>query len=239
MPKYLFILSPPASGSTLLHELICRSDAVSPNNTVGTREGQTLSDVRGMMYDVGDRWDPNLEIDWAFVKQAWHKIWNSKKPILLEKSPPNLMRAPDIANAFQPASFICLVRNPYACAERAKQQGDNLTTTAESLVVQLKKQQENLVRLENTLLLTYEEICDSTNEVLTRLSGFLPELGTLDASGEFKSPNLVGSALPITNLNDRKIANLNQRDLDMLNAVFEPNRAVLVHFGYELISRPL
>jgi stage III sporulation protein SpoIIIAA len=39
---YLFILSPPFCGSTLLNEIISSSDNVSVNHTFGTREGQTL-----------------------------------------------------------------------------------------------------------------------------------------------------------------------------------------------------
>ena len=40
--KFLFILSPPYCGSTLLTELISSSGSVSVNNPFGTKEGQKL-----------------------------------------------------------------------------------------------------------------------------------------------------------------------------------------------------
>ena len=53
---YLFILSPPFSGSTLLNQIISSSKNVSCNNNIGTREGQTLPGVKKIMFDK-KRWD--------------------------------------------------------------------------------------------------------------------------------------------------------------------------------------
>ena len=44
-PKFLFILSPPYCGSTMLNQLISSSNNVSCNNNLGTREGQLLPGV--------------------------------------------------------------------------------------------------------------------------------------------------------------------------------------------------
>ena len=49
---YLFILSPPFCGSTLLNELISTSKNISCNNNIGTREGQTLPLVNDIMFDI-------------------------------------------------------------------------------------------------------------------------------------------------------------------------------------------
>ena len=37
--------------------------------------------------------------------------------MLLEKSPPNIIRTADIVNHFDPVKFVIMVRNPYAHAE--------------------------------------------------------------------------------------------------------------------------
>ena len=115
--KYLFILCPPYSGSTLLNELISTSNNVSSNNNQGTREGQKLPSVKKIMFDHDDRWNIGLKYDWEFIKKEWLKHWDISKPILLEKSPPNLIRAFDIQSCFQPCYFICMIRNPYAFCE--------------------------------------------------------------------------------------------------------------------------
>ena len=53
--QFLFILSPPYAGSTMLNQLISSSNNVSCNNNLGTREGQLLPQVRNFMF----RKDPN------------------------------------------------------------------------------------------------------------------------------------------------------------------------------------
>ena len=58
--KYLFILSPPFSGSTLLNQIISSSKNVSCNNNIGTREGQTLPGVKKIMFDK-KRWDEKTD----------------------------------------------------------------------------------------------------------------------------------------------------------------------------------
>ena len=48
--KFLFILSPPYCGSTLLNDIISTSKNVSSNNYLNTREGQTLPEVKQFMF---------------------------------------------------------------------------------------------------------------------------------------------------------------------------------------------
>ena len=65
--KYLFILSPPFCGSTLLNQLISTSKNVSCNNNIGTREGQTLPEARNIMFE-NNRWDSNVSLPWERIK---------------------------------------------------------------------------------------------------------------------------------------------------------------------------
>ena len=98
--KFLFILSPPYCGSTLLNSLISTSKYVSSNNEIGTREGQTLPEVRNIMFGK-DRWNKDVEYSWDFIKKNWMKYWDQTKPILLEKSTPNIIRVQSIKKTFQ------------------------------------------------------------------------------------------------------------------------------------------
>jgi hypothetical protein len=110
--KFLFILSPPFCGSTLLNEIISLSDAVSVNHRKGTREGQKLPIIREITFDDPRKWDPSYEYNWAFIKKEWMKYWDTTKPVLLEKSPPNIVRPMQIVDNFQPAYFIIFLSQP-------------------------------------------------------------------------------------------------------------------------------
>ncbi|MDB9961682.1 hypothetical protein OAD62_06255, partial [Oceanihabitans sp.] len=76
---------------------------MSVNNELGTREGQTLPKVSKLIFNNSKKWDDSYAVNWNFVKTEWEKYWNLSRPILLEKSPPNLVRAKDISNCFKPS----------------------------------------------------------------------------------------------------------------------------------------
>jgi len=80
---FVFVLSPPFCGSTLLMELLCTSPAASATNYFGTREGQTLPTVRHILFDHDRRWDPALEIDWRFVRSEWMQYWDQTARVLI------------------------------------------------------------------------------------------------------------------------------------------------------------
>src|SRR4030095_14543472 len=115
--RFLFILCPPYSGSTLMHEIICSSPQVSPNNIFGTREGIALPEIRRLL-DHRKLWDERSKYPWPLIKKEWLRYWDTSKPILLDKSPANLIRASFIREHFRPASFIVMTCNPYAHCER-------------------------------------------------------------------------------------------------------------------------
>ena len=104
--KFLFILSPPHSGSTLLSEVLSLSENVSENNPVGTREGQQLPEVAPLLFRQSRRWEPDFKPDWPQIKRIWLKYWDVTRPVLLEKSPPNIVRAAELSIHFVPAFFI-------------------------------------------------------------------------------------------------------------------------------------
>ena len=74
--KYLFILSLPNSGSTLLSEILTTSKNVSANNTQGTREGQTLPTVRKLMFEHDEIWNEQFRLDWTYIQAEWRKYWD-------------------------------------------------------------------------------------------------------------------------------------------------------------------
>ena len=184
--KYLFILSPPFCGSTLLTQLISSSANVSCNNNIDTREGQTLPWAIDLMFQ-DNRWNKDTTLPWKKIKNIWHKYWDLSKPILLEKSPPNIMRTKEIRKNFSPISFICMVRNPYAqCESIIRRNGKSVAYAAKFALKCLEYQKLNIKNEKNLLFFTYEELCENTKEVTNNIISFISELKDIKSEKKLK-----------------------------------------------------
>jgi len=185
---FVFVLCPPFCGSTLLMELLCTSPAASATNYWGTREGQTLPTVRHILFDHDRRWDPELDIDWQFVRSEWMQYWDQTARVLIEKSPPHLLRARALEQNFEPARFLISWRNPYAHCEGWIARGIPASDAAARTIHCLQFQRRNL-ELKNALPLPYETVVDRPRECVASILRFIPELESLDWDREFHAHN--------------------------------------------------
>ena len=237
--KFLFILSPPYCGSTLLNQILSSSRAVSANHDKGTREGQKLPFVREVMYDIGGikRWDEALDFDWEFIKKEWMKYWDITRPILLEKSPPNIIRTQSIQNFFKPTYFIVFYRNPYAqCESIIRKYNATPIEAAKKTIRRLTYQKNNLESLRNTLQLSYEELTENPEQTILRFRAWLPELSDINIDQKFSAHNFKNKKMRITNLNDEKISKLTSKQVKGINSIFEEQEEILSFFGYKLLK---
>lgn len=234
--KFLFILSPPYCGTTLLNELICTSSNVSVNNPEGNREGQRLPELEPIMFSHGRRWDETVDFDWPYIKMVWMQHWDLRKTILLEKSPPNMVRATSILAHFTPAYFIIMYREPYAHCESLMRRGQRMNHhEAAGFVVRcLKKHIDNFRDLPHTLKIPYEFLTDHPAEAVKSIGLFLPELQDMDITREFMAHNLRNTPMMIHNLNQEKVSKLTSSDFFKLNEVFSREKELLELFGYTL-----
>ncbi len=233
--KFLFLLSPPYCGSTLLSQLISTSRSVSSNNNFGTREGQTLPNTRKILFDHDRRWDTALDYDWGYIKSVWFTYWDPSAKLWLEKSPPNILRAKSIAKEFTPAYFIVFYRNPYAhCESLVRRMKLDPVTAAKFAIECLRHQKSNIETLTNVLPLSYEELTGDTKNVLKKLTNFIPELERLNAEKIFSAHNLQSRPLKITNLNEQKLKLLTRKQIEEINVVFLAESRLLGYFGYSI-----
>lgn len=236
--KYLFILSPPYCGSTLLNELISTSPNVSVNNPFGTREGQSLPTVKKMMFEHDRRWDTTLDFDWQFIKKEWSKYWDRSKAILLEKSPPNIIRATSIHEAFPNSYFIIFYRNPYAHCESLMRRNNVTPGSAAEFAVQcLEYQRNNMLSKLNSISVSYEHLTTMPEKFRAQLLEFIPAIETIKFDHEFSAHNFKGKKMGIINLNREKINKLSQVQLDKINEVFLKHQEVLDFFAYKIIKK--
>lgn len=230
MSSYLFILCPPYSGSTLLWKLLDTSANVSSLPL----EGQFLPELESIMRDKP--WDADRLLPWPHIKQVWESYWDQSKPVLLEKSPPNLIRTRDILAHFEPVKFVVMARNPYAQAEGLMRRNHWTARRAANFSMMcLGKQMANARQLDDALVITYESLVQDPAQFCTKLVGFMPELSDLNYDASFEVHSIDGTVKrPITELNSKKIAALSVADIATMHAVFLQHKDVLDFWGYDL-----
>lgn len=229
MNSYLFILCPPYSGSTVLWKLVSTSEAVSALPD----EGQFLPEVKEVMRQ--NAWDPDLKLPWRMIKEVWDGYWDLDRPLLVEKSPPNLLRTDEIIEYFSPIYFLLMVRNPYAhCEGLMRRNKWNAQKAAQFAVRCLRLQAENVNKLNNVLSFTYEELVENPESLSKRIQSFIPQIGELKYGESFKIHSVDGTVeRGIVDLNQRKIHNLSINDLKQINDVLKANADIMDFWGYK------
>lgn len=246
---HLFLLSPPLSGSTVIGQIIATSPYVTA--FTGKGEGQFLPEAQPSLL-VDERWNPDYTPDWQHLKAIFYSYWLPSRRIRFEKSPPNVVRAIQLEQMFQPSYFLITIRNPYALIEGLLRRqwpfgqfGPQSSEAPPATASQAAKfwvhvanaQRHNLQTLQHTLLFTYEEIMDQPELVTQKIVAFLPELERLQPGAKVSSHNVTGR--PVTqlqNLNALKIQNLSESQIAEINQVLNQHEELLNYFGYELLN---
>lgn len=234
--KYLFVLCPPYCGSTLLQELLSSSSNVSPNNIFGTREGQSLPEFRKLV-DYRRTWEEDYQYPWRAIEMAWRSYWDRSKPILLDKSPANLIRVEAINQHFPRAYFVAMVRHPFAhCESLIRRDKMDAEAAARFALRCLKAQANNHQKKVSLLLIRYEDLVDQAQKIRRDLERFLPEISDIELNKAFKAHNFKNRRLPLTNLNEEKIKRLSETQKGVIRQVFAGHEKLLRKFGYSLIN---
>lgn len=235
MSKYLFVLSPPYSGSTVLWKLL----ATSPNVSALATEGQFLNSVRESMRSAP--WDTKRRLSWDKIKREWDNAWDRSKPILLEKSPPNLSRAHEIEKVFLPSYFIAMIQNPYAHCEGLVRRNSNLAEgmdgAAKFWVRCAQYQRRNIQGLSRIIHFTYETLTRNPWQVCEQMIEFIPELQQLDAEAPISTESVLGTGpKKIVNFTRLKIDLLSTKDILSINRILMDHRDLMEFFGYDYIE---
>ena len=183
-------------------------------------------------------WNRDQVLPWPDIKAVWKTYWDTSKPILLEKSPPNLIRTRDILAHFHPVSFIVMVRNPYAHCEGLMRRNQWTAKRAANFSMKcLQAQLKNSRELENTLVFTYESLVRSPANACSQLTAFMPGLGSLKHEASFEVHSVDGTlSRPIIDLNAKKIAALSVDTMEALNTIFRQHEETIKAWGYDFIS---
>jgi hypothetical protein len=199
-------------------------------------EGQFLPEVKEIMRR--SPWDSGEMLPWDRIKKVWDGYWDKSRPLLIEKSPPHLIRTKDIVKHFRPCYFLIMVRNPYAhCEGLIRRNNWSATRAAEFSVRCLRQQEKNSGELQHALCFTYEELGANPRAVSEKIQSFLPQIGALEYAGQFRVHSVDGiMEREIVDLNKKKINKLSIHEVAAINNVLERNLDVMAYWGYVLIE---
>ena len=235
--KFLFILTPPYCGSTLLNQILSTSNNLSCNNHLGVREGQLLPEVKNIMfYNKG--WHNEVTYPWEKIKKVWMKYWDQRKTILMDKTNTNIMRVQEIKEVFDNTFFLAMVRNPYAHVEGImRRNGATVEYAAQFALKCLRYQKENKEKEKNILFISYEDLCDNKYASVAKIKEFLPDLGNINSDLEFSAHNFkTEGKMKVQNLNNEKISKLSSAQMKEINSYFIKEKHLLSYFGYSIIE---
>ncbi|HEX5146179.1 MAG TPA: sulfotransferase, partial [Conexibacter sp.] len=108
------------------------------------------------------------------ISRSWAPYWDLERPLLLEKSPPNLVRTRLLQALFPGAAFVVVVRHPVAVALATEKWlgAPSRWVSAPSLLRHWLRAHElflsDAARLQRVLVVRYEELCAAPAQVLGR-----------------------------------------------------------------------
>ena len=189
--RIVFIGGLHRSGTSLLHRAVGAHPSISFFKDTGAKEdeGQLLQSV----YPPASRYggpgrfgfhpDAYMDESHALATAAnaerllaeWSRYWNMEAPLLVEKSPPNLIHTRFLQALFPNCFFIILLRHPVAvaCATEKWAPREGLGRLLEHWVICHEAFEADRPHLRRVTTVRYEDLVSSPGVVLERLWDFL------------------------------------------------------------------
>jgi hypothetical protein len=188
--KFVFICGLHRSGTSLLHTILREHPQVSgfANTGVPEDEGQYLQTVYPTIRESGGAgkfcFDPQAPLDErsSLVTEKnrkklfdqWGKHWDTSKPVLVEKSPCNLIRSRFLRAMFPNSYFIFLVRHPIVVSYATQKWSE---TSIQELFGHWTKahriMRDDMRKISRHILIHYEDLIADPNATLASIYRFL------------------------------------------------------------------
>ncbi len=247
LPKdktWVFLVGCYNSGTTLLAELLGQHPSISALST----EGHFITDQFVKDYDIGlpRMWVEREDLfrlteddhgpDPVRVKKEWAMRLDLKKPVLLEKSPPNSAKTRWLQQHFENAHFIGIMRNGYAVAEGITRKADpkHLINSwpIEKSVNQWKRSNEVLQQdaehLKRFIWISYEDLAEDTIGTLNKITDFIG-IENFEQFEAERNWSIHERDEQVRNMNAESIARLTP---EQIKCITEIGGEMLDEFGY-------
>jgi hypothetical protein len=108
------------------------------------------------------------------LRAEWSVYWDLAKPVLVEKSPPNLIRARFLQALVPSSAFVIITRHPVAVSiATQKWSKTSLSSLLRHWVAAHELFETDRPSLERVLVVSYEHLVTRTQECLDTVYGFL------------------------------------------------------------------
>ena len=221
MKKYIFILSPPYQGSTILYSLLDSSHYTTSFlevKNIWAGESQWLLKKNGDTNYEKSRWDPNYNLNMNLFNKLFIKYLDPNKKIYVEKSPPTICRAKKYEEYFSKLGevyFIINIRNPYSVKKKIN---------IEKWISFAKIQKKNIETLNNIIVTSYEEVVNNLDNVIAKIKNKIPELNDITNRYNKNIPGERGEKINkkyINRIIDKESKNkILKQNIDLLNFFF-------------------
>ena len=197
--RYLFLLGYPFTGTTAFHALLAQGANVSALDNVDGKAGHKalLSPNKEGWNKLGwkhryDRWSgPDSAFNWTELSEVYHSHWNLSLPLLVENSPPEMVRADALNRTFSPRGKVRFVVLAHSmCAHggeisNACDPSEGNRTSHSHCWAQRAAQAVDIARRfgDDAVIVRYEDLCLQWEETLQALESWEPLLGGISLLG--------------------------------------------------------
>jgi len=179
------------SGTSLAFRLLRRHPLVSGFSGTGTSEdeGQHLQTVYQPAKAFGGEGRFGFHAGAHLVEPAprraqadaealytqWSRYWDLRRPVLIEKSPPNLVRMRYLQSMFPHAHFVVIIRHPLevALAQRKRTRHQPLWSLLRHWFACYDTFSADAPRIDRLLVLRYEDLLSAPQRTLDQLLSFV------------------------------------------------------------------
>ena len=190
MPRrYLFIAGLHKSGTSVLHRLLRAHPDVSGFHDTGVSEdeGQHLQSVFPPALAFGGEGrfalDPRAHLteqsplvseqSRRSILAGWNRHWDLSKAVLVEKSPPNVVRARFLQALFPDSAFVFIVRNPIVTAlATQRRRGPGIVDLIRNWTAAYTTMIADLPNVERWALLRYEDLTAAPSTMFGEVLSF-------------------------------------------------------------------
>jgi hypothetical protein len=243
-PIFLFLVSPPYSGSTAIARLLNSAPKAMLLHPKG--EGQWL--IPGLCGK--DRWQSSMPIQKKSIQAVWlHQYQKINRfvgtiDVVIEKSPPHMVRLDELLGLFNNTVVLANNRDPYANASSIlyrSMKPENLSTAERikalrSLAKHWLKRSKTIADIVTRLkvpLVTYESFCDEPSMAIRQLSICDDFKQTINVDATLKVKDYTEQK--IVNQNPKQVQRLSSADIDAISSVLASDLDLLKFFDYALI----
>lgn len=188
--KLVFVAGLHRSGTSVIHRLLRALDGITgfANTGHSEDEGQFLQSIVpvGMTFGgpgkfafhpeshLTEHSEQATDKSRDTLLREWGAHWDMNQHVLLEKSPPTIVRTRFFQSLFPQAAFICVVRHPIPVSMATQKWSE--TSLTELLLhwhVAHQRFLNDLPYLHNVLVFRYEDFIGTPMDVLSNIGSFL------------------------------------------------------------------